>query len=83
LCSTASISWDVLDEEDALLTEKLEDMVESGELQPYAGATLLDGTAASSATAVPGSPAVIDDRVFGPGGEALVSRFAAARPAVR
>ena len=32
--------WDVLDEEDALLTEKLEDMVESGELQPYAGATL-------------------------------------------
>ena len=27
--------WDVLDEEDALLTEKLEDMVESGELQPY------------------------------------------------
>jgi len=28
--------WDVLDEEDALLTEKLEDMVESGELQPYA-----------------------------------------------
>jgi hypothetical protein len=32
--------WDVLDEEDALLTEKLEDMVESGELQPHAGATL-------------------------------------------
>jgi len=32
--------WDVLDEEDALLTEKLEEMVESGELQPYAGATL-------------------------------------------
>jgi hypothetical protein len=32
--------WDVLDEEDALLTEKLEDMVESGELQPYPGATL-------------------------------------------
>jgi hypothetical protein len=34
--------WDVLDEEDAVLTEKLEDMVmvESGELQPYAGATL-------------------------------------------
>jgi hypothetical protein len=32
--------WDVLDEEDALLTEKLEDMVESGELQPYTGATL-------------------------------------------
>ena len=32
--------WDVLDEEDALLTERLEAMVESGELQPYAGATL-------------------------------------------
>jgi hypothetical protein len=32
--------WDVLDEEDALLTEKLEEMVESGELQPYIGATL-------------------------------------------
>jgi hypothetical protein len=32
--------WDVLDEEDALLTEKLEEMVESGELRPYAGATL-------------------------------------------
>jgi hypothetical protein len=32
--------WDVLDEEDALLTETLEEMVESGELQPYAGATL-------------------------------------------
>ena len=32
--------WDVLDEEDALLTGALEDMVESGELQPYAGATL-------------------------------------------
>jgi hypothetical protein len=32
--------WDVLDEEDAFLTEKLEEMVESGELQPYAGATL-------------------------------------------
>jgi hypothetical protein len=32
--------WDVLDEEDALLTERLEEMVESGELQPYAGATL-------------------------------------------
>ena len=30
--------WDVLDEEDALLTQRLEDMVESGELQPYAGA---------------------------------------------
>ena len=32
--------WDVLDEEDALLTERLEAMVESGELQPYTGATL-------------------------------------------
>jgi hypothetical protein len=32
--------WDVLDEEDAFLTEKLEDMVESGELQPFAGAAL-------------------------------------------
>jgi hypothetical protein len=32
--------WDVLDEEDALLTGALEDMVESGVLQPYTGATL-------------------------------------------
>jgi len=32
--------WDVLDEEDALLTERLEDMVDSGELLPYSGATL-------------------------------------------
>jgi len=32
--------WDVLDEEDAFLTKMLEDMVDSGELQPYAGATL-------------------------------------------
>ena len=32
--------WDILDGEDAVLTERLEDMVESGELQPYAGATL-------------------------------------------
>jgi hypothetical protein len=32
--------WDVLDSEDALLTERLEDMVESGELQPYTGAAL-------------------------------------------
>ena len=32
--------WDVLDEEDALLTERLEGMVESGELQPYTGAAL-------------------------------------------
>ena len=32
--------WDVLDGEDAFLTEKLEDMVERGELRPFAGATL-------------------------------------------
>jgi hypothetical protein len=32
--------WNVLDEEDALLTAELEDMVESGELQPFAGAAL-------------------------------------------
>jgi hypothetical protein len=32
--------WDVLDEEDALLTQRLEDMVESGELRPYTGAVL-------------------------------------------
>jgi hypothetical protein len=32
--------WDVLDSEDALLTERLEDMVVSGELQPYTGETL-------------------------------------------
>jgi len=32
--------WDVLDADDTLLTEKLEEMVESGELQPYTGATL-------------------------------------------
>ena len=32
--------WDVLGSEDAILTERLEDMVESGELRPYAGATL-------------------------------------------
>jgi len=32
--------WDVLDEEDALLTGALEDMVESGELQSHTGATL-------------------------------------------
>ena len=32
--------WDVLDGEDAFLTEKLEDMVESGELRPYTGMTL-------------------------------------------
>jgi hypothetical protein len=32
--------WNVLDEEDAILTERLEDMFQSGELQPYDGATL-------------------------------------------
>ena len=32
--------WDVLDSEDALLTEMLEQMVDSGKLKPYAGATL-------------------------------------------
>jgi hypothetical protein len=32
--------WNVLDEEDALLTAELEDMVESGELRPFAGAAL-------------------------------------------
>ena len=32
--------WDVLDGEDAVLTAALEDMVERGELQPFAGATL-------------------------------------------
>jgi hypothetical protein len=32
--------WDVLDSEDALLTQRLEDMVKSGELQPFAGAML-------------------------------------------
>jgi hypothetical protein len=32
--------WNVLDEEDALLTAELEDMVERGELQPFAGAAL-------------------------------------------
>jgi hypothetical protein len=32
--------WDVLDKEDALLTELLEEMVARGELQPYTGATL-------------------------------------------
>ena len=32
--------WDVLDEEDAIITAALEDMVASGELQPYAGTTL-------------------------------------------
>jgi hypothetical protein len=32
--------WDVLDSEDALLTQRLEDMVKRGELQPFAGAML-------------------------------------------
>ena len=32
--------WDVLDEDDAILTAQLEGMVERGELQPYTGATL-------------------------------------------
>jgi len=32
--------FDVLDADDAQLTERLEDMVASGELRPYAGATL-------------------------------------------
>jgi hypothetical protein len=32
--------FDVLDADDARLTERLEDMVASGELQPYTGATL-------------------------------------------
>ena len=34
------VIWDVPDEEDAFLTQRLEDMVDSGELQPYVGATL-------------------------------------------
>jgi hypothetical protein len=32
--------WNVLDEEDSILTAELEDMVERGELQPFAGAAL-------------------------------------------
>jgi hypothetical protein len=32
--------FDVLDAEDAAVTARLEDMVASGELQPYTGATL-------------------------------------------
>ena len=32
--------FDVLDADDAKITARLEDMVASGELQPYAGATL-------------------------------------------
>jgi len=67
----------------ALLTEKLEAWSRVASFSPTPERRWLDGTAASSATAGPGSLAVIDDRVFGPGGEALVSRFAAARPAVR
>ena len=32
--------WDVLDGEDAIITGTLEDMVEKGELKPYAEAAL-------------------------------------------
>ncbi len=32
--------WDVLDGEDAIITAALEELVMSGELQPYTGATL-------------------------------------------
>ena len=32
--------WDVLGGEDALITQALEDMVESGELQPFVGTAL-------------------------------------------
>jgi hypothetical protein len=32
--------WDVLDGEDAIITNSLEDMVERGELRPFAGAVL-------------------------------------------
>jgi hypothetical protein len=32
--------WDVLDGEDAVITDTLEDMVERGELQPFAGTAL-------------------------------------------
>jgi hypothetical protein len=32
--------WDVLDGEDAIITNSLEDMVEKGELRPFAGAVL-------------------------------------------
>src|ERR1700738_872636 len=42
----------------------------------WSDAGLTAGAAASSAKAGPGTLAVIDDRVLGPGGEALVSRFA-------
>ena len=32
--------WDVLDGEDAVITDTLEDMVERGELRPFAGTAL-------------------------------------------
>jgi hypothetical protein len=32
--------WDVLDGEDAIITDSLEDMVEKGELRAFAGAAL-------------------------------------------
>jgi hypothetical protein len=32
--------WDILDSDDAHLTQMLEEMVARGELQPYTGATL-------------------------------------------
>ncbi|HEX3521804.1 MAG TPA: hypothetical protein VHT52_06925, partial [Stellaceae bacterium] len=32
--------WDVLDGEDAVITDTLEDMVEKGELRPFAGTAL-------------------------------------------
>ena len=32
--------WEVLDGEDAIITDSLEDMVEKGELRPFAGAAL-------------------------------------------
>jgi hypothetical protein len=32
--------WDVLDGEDAIITNSLEGMVEKGELRPFAGAAL-------------------------------------------
>jgi hypothetical protein len=32
--------WDVLDGEDAVITDTLEDMVERGELRPFSGAAL-------------------------------------------
>src|SRR6202022_757573 len=45
-------------------------------------AGLTAGVAASSAKAGPGTLAVTEDRVFGPGGEAIARRFCTARPAV-